>query len=43
MRLMRAEGLQARVRRRYCCTTMSEHEPADRAQPSRAQLPAGDA
>ena len=26
MRLMRAQGLQARVRRRYCCTTMSEHD-----------------
>jgi putative transposase len=25
MRLMRAEGLRARVRRRYRCTTMSEH------------------
>ncbi len=26
MRLMRAEGLEARVRRRYRCTTMSEHD-----------------
>jgi transposase InsO family protein len=26
MRLMRAEGLRARVRRRYRCTTMSEHD-----------------
>jgi putative transposase len=26
MRLMRAQGLQARVRRRYRCTTMSDHD-----------------
>jgi len=25
-RLMRSEGLQARVRKRYRCTTMSDHD-----------------